>query len=384
MSELQDIQVKARNLPLVAASFVVFGLYWGSWVVAAADVERELGFSHGKLGLLLSISLAGAAFTNAVGGVLTERRGTAHVLAGALAVWGSLIFVATFVHGALLFGVLLVAIVTVGGLYDVVINVAATAALADRPGALVRFHAFFNGAAAAGAAITATLISKGFSWRGTWSIIGVLAWIVAALCVRATLPAGDAGERLPLTGAISLLRRERLVLIAVAFAAAAMVENGTELWGVVLLRTHLPRGLLVGGTSAVAGYLVAAAARVFIGPVAGRRSAAHGVVAGTLAAAAGIVALSLAREAWLAGAGLVLAAGGVSLCWPLLLAHASGGRARPGAIVGGVTAVGYLGFVVGPALVGLVADATGLRSAILILCAAALYVAVSVRVTARR
>lgn len=64
------------------------------------------------------------------------------------------------------------------------------------------------------------------------------------------------------------------------------------------------------------------------------------------------------------------------MCWPLLLAHASEGRARPAAIVGSVTAVGYLGFVAGPTIVGWVAAAFGLRAGLLLLAVAAAFVAI--------
>jgi MFS family permease len=127
--------------------------------------------------------------------------------------------------------------------------------------------------------------------------------------------------------------------------------------------------------SAVAGYLVAAGARVVFGPAAGRRGAARGVTLGAGVAVAGILLLGLAPTDWLSGAGLVLAAGGISMCWPLLLAHASDGRARPAAIVGSVTAVGYLGFVLGPTVVGWVAAAFGLRAGLLLLAGAAAFVA---------
>jgi len=392
VSGLQDVQVKPRGLALVAISFCLFGLYWGSWIVAAANVEHELGLSHATLGLLLSTALAGAAVTNIVGGALTERRGTAHVLAVTIAVWGALIIAASFARNGVAFALALIAIVTIGGLLDVVMNVAATAALADRPGSLVRFHAFFNGSAAVGAAATGALLANHLSWRWTWTVDGVVALVVAGLASRASLPASGAGEHVPLTNALTFLRREGLILIAVAFALAAIVENGTELWGVLLLRTRLSSGLLVGATSAVAGYAIAATARVVIGPIAGRRGASRGVILGTVAAACGLVVLAVARQPWLLGAGLVLAAGGVSMCWPLLLAYASttaqrsgaaARSARPGAVVGGVTAVGYLGFVIGPAIVGAVADRAGLSVGVLVLAGAAVYVAASVRFSER-
>jgi MFS family permease len=46
-------------------------------------------------------------------------------------------------------------------------------------------------------------------------------------------------------------------------------------------------------------------------------------------------------------------------------------------VVGAVSTVGYLGFVVGPSLVGFVADRAGLRWGLVMLAAAAMLVAVA-------
>src|SRR4051812_36101117 len=51
----------------ITAAFVLFGVYWGSWAVSAADVERTLGLSHAQFGLVLSAGLGGAAVANGVG-----------------------------------------------------------------------------------------------------------------------------------------------------------------------------------------------------------------------------------------------------------------------------------------------------------------------------
>src|SRR5262249_21726414 len=71
----------------VAAAFVVFGVFWGGWAVAVADIEHELHFSHARFGLLLSAALAAAGVANALGGALAERHGTGRLLAVSLAVW---------------------------------------------------------------------------------------------------------------------------------------------------------------------------------------------------------------------------------------------------------------------------------------------------------
>lgn len=372
----------SARLGAVAAVFLIFGSFWGSWSVAAADIERELGISHGVFGLLFSAALAGASVANALGGALAERHGPGRVLSVALVAWGLVTALVIALPVPALFAVILVGTVTIAGFVDVVMNVAATGVLADRPGALVRFHALFNAGAAVGAAITGTLVGLELSWRWSWALVAAGALVIAPLARRFDAPpsaAAAAAQERSLAAVLRLLRREHLVAVAVAFAIAAMVEGGIELWGVLFLRTTLPRGLAIGTVSAVIGYSIAATARVLVGPAAGRRGAAPGVAAGAGIAAVGLVILAVVEVPVVAGAGLVLAAGGISMCWPLMLAHASAGRERAGAIVGGVSSIGYLGFVFGPMLVGWLSAAVGLRGGLLFLAAAAVAVATMAR-----
>lgn len=361
----------------VAGAFVLLGGFWGAWAVAAADVERGFGLSHGRFGALLSASLAAAAAANAVGGALAERHGTQRTLCVALALWGAALVAGAAAPSFASFAAALVAVIAAGGVIDVTMNVAATSGLGSDAGAMVRFHAFFNTGGAAGAAAAGLLAASGVSWRWAWGVIAALAFTLASVLARRDLPAAGPGEQVPLAGALSLLRRENLILVALAFAVGSLVEGGVELWGVLFLRTTFPSGLAVGATSAVLGYLVAASARAFLGGLAGRSGAARGVTLGAGTAAVGVVVLAVADPPVVAGAGLVLAAGGISMCWPLLLSLVAAERGRPGPAIGAVTAVGYLGFVIGPTVVGWLAGALGLRVGLLVLAVAAVFVAVS-------
>lgn len=363
------------NLRPIGWVFVLFGIFWGGWAVAAVDVERSLHLSTGGFGLLLSLALVGAATSNAVGGPLCERFGTGRVLGSALLAWSVFLALGAVVQVPVAMELLIIVMVATAGLIDIAINVAATAALADRPGRLVAFHARFNGGAAAGAALTGVLLGVGASWRWLWIGVAVVALGLGVVCGRARLPAGDPGDQVPLGGTFALLRRQRLLLVAGAFALAAMVEGGIELWGVLFLRTYLSSGVLIGAGGAVLGYSVAALARFTLGPTVGSKGSGRGVMLGAGAAAVGVAVLATAGTAVFAAIGLVLAAGGISMCWPLLLAQAGAGRSRAGAVVGAVSAVGYLGLVMGPAVVGWVAEAIGLRAALGVLGAAAVIVA---------
>ncbi len=360
----------------VAWVFVLFGVFWGSWAVAAIELEQALHLSNGGFGLLLSLALVGAAVTNAVGGALCQRFGTGRVLGWSLVGWALLLSLGAAARISLVLGLLIIVMVAIAGLIDVAINISATAALADQPGRLVAFHARFNAGAAVGAALTGLLLGVGASWRWMWLAVAIVSVVLAMVCYRAPLPASEPGDHVPLGGAFSLLRRERLLVLASAFALAAMVEGGIELWGVLFLRTHLASGLLIGAGGAVLGYTIAAVARYTLGPIVGGRGSDRGVTIGAGAAALGVAILATAPTAVTAAVGLVVAAGGISMCWPLLLARVGGDRPRASAVVGAVTAVGYLGLVIGPALVGWVAEAVGLRAALGFLAVAALVVAV--------
>lgn len=367
----------------MSAAFFVFGVFWGGWAVATLDVERSLHLSNAGFGALISVALLGASAGNAAGGPASERWGSARVLSLALTAWGALLVVGSAVHQVTALSAVMAATIATGGLIDVSMNVAASATLAATPGYLVRFHGRFNFGAAAGAALIGVLDGAGDGWRPAWTAIGIAALVLAALCTRSAMPAAAPGDAVPLAGAFSVLRAERLVPIALAFALSAMVEGGVELWGVLYLRTRLASGLLIGAGGAVLAYLVAGVARTVLGERAGRRGPAIGILVGAGTAAAGTALLAGSPLAALAAAGLVVASGGISMCWPLFIARAAAGRDRPGAGVGALSAFGYLGLVAGPGLVGVFSRLVGLRWGLAGLAAAAVVVAAVPLLTAR-
>jgi MFS family permease len=360
----------------VGALFLVFGTFWGAWAVSVADIKRSLDLSTTTFGILLSIALLGAAVTNNVAGVMAERHGTGRALVVTTLAWSALLAVAAACTVRAVFVPVFVVLVAAGGAVDVVMNIAATAALGSAPGRLVRFHALFNAGAVVGALGMGVVLRAGGSWRIAWPAIAVAGVAAAVAAARREVPGGASGAH-TLRRGIATVWREGLVAIAVVFALAAMVEGGVDTWGVLYLREHLASGLLVGTAAYVLGQSVATSARVLLGPAAGALGAIRGVAVGGLTAAGGLGLMVATSHPAAGAAGLVLAAGGISVCWPLLLAHATRATAEPGLVVGGVTSVGYLGFVLGPALVGGVAGHYGLAGALVILVGAALAVGVT-------
>src|SRR5262249_62347414 len=122
-------------------------------------------------------------------------------------------------------------------------NVAATAALGDQPGRLVRFHGLFNAGVVAGALSVGIVLRSGVSWRWIWLATALAAFVLAQWCQRVPIPAGAVGERRGLLDAIGTVRREGLVLLAGVFATAAGGAGGGGAWGVLFLRGELASGV---------------------------------------------------------------------------------------------------------------------------------------------
>jgi predicted MFS family arabinose efflux permease len=107
---------------------------------------------------------------------------------------------------------------------------------------------------------------------------------------------------------------------------------------------------------------------------------------GATLGAAGTLLGALAPGAALALAGIVVAGAGISICAPVLFSIAGRGadEALRGAAISIVTTIAYLGFLVGPASVGLLASATALRTSLAAVAAVALALALLARASAPR
>ena len=381
-----------QTLRPVRWTFFVFGAFWGTWAVAAADVERGSHLSAGGLGVVLSASVGtGGVLAVGVGG-LAGRWGARRLLASTLVPWGVGSLAAATVGGRIAFLAVFALAMMLAGLVDMAMNTAAAAGLVGQPGRMVRFHALFNGGALAGAAATGGLLRAGLSWRWSWAVVGAGALVLAVVVQGAAIPGAPSsagGGRSTFLRSVREVRAHGLVVLAVAFAAAAVVEGGIDTWGVLYLRTQLAAGVLLGAGAYALGQAVAVSTRGVGGPLIGRLGARRGLILGAATAAGGLALEAGTGHAAVAALGLLVAAGGISLCWPLVIASVAQASSPPQpavraagvpapsplpgtpepatALVGAFTGAGYMGWVVAPVIVGSVADAAGLAAGLFLL-----------------
>lgn len=358
----------------VRLGFAVFGAFWGTWAVATLDIQAFLGLSDVGLGVLVASTVLGTSVANVAGGALAERHGAGRATTAALAVWGALLVAAAGVPWPDAWMALFLAVVAAGGLLDVVLNIASTGALQDRPGPLLRVHASYNLGTIAGAGATGVALAALGTWRWPMLLVGSAALVLAVglRTGRLTIPAVTSQEHARLGEALSELRRSGLVPLAVVFALGAMVEGGIGTFGVLYLRDHLDVAVLAGAGAYVVGQALATTTRYALGSdAAGRHLGGPNPARMGLAVAGFGLALEAATDVpAVAAVGLAVASIGAATYWPLLSAVATRASERPGLAVGGVSAAGYLGFLAGPPIVGAVAEGATLRAGVLVLAVA--------------
>ena len=364
----------------VVATFVTFGLFWGSWAVMIFNIQHTFALSDSELGVVLALAIAVAGASSAVMAHLANRVGARRLMWVALLAWSVLLVILSAVHQRWAFVVALVAVEIAGGSIDTAMNAEASHRLMGNPAGLVRFHALFNIGAIMGAAGAGIVLHAGISWRWIWPAVAVVALVVGGWTF--TTDSGQAiGDPDPVGHAervhpVQRIRRDGLLILLVVFALAEVTEGGVDTWGVLYLRNHLATGVLLGAGAYVVGQVVAATTRGAGGGLVGRLSARRGLVVGGCVAGGGILLESLSPLSGVAALGLALGAGGASLFWPLVMSNVSRLASQVVSAVGTFTAAGYIGWVAGAPLVGWVSQAYGPQRGLQVLALAAFAVAI--------
>jgi MFS family permease len=349
-------------------AFAAFGSLWGAWGAALPAVRDAAGVSEGQLGTALLCIGAGALPAMLLTGRAVDRFG-GRVVAITLVLMASCgMAVATAARSGASLAVLLLLLGATSGAADVGNNAVAGAAerIAGRA-VVTRAHGVFSAGV-----VVASLVTGGIEAAGLPVVVAFGLVLAASLVAgRALWPVRlTAGMGEPAPVAVPGRRSASWVLPLVAAGAVAAlalaVENAHQSWGAVFLADQLSVG---SGLTAVAPAVfagVTAATRFAVG-ASERLPAGALLTAGAVAAAAGSALLARSSTPVAALAGMALAAAGTSVLFPTLLRATLHG-VRPevrGRATSAVATTAYLGFVLGPVYVGGLADAAGLRSAVL-------------------
>jgi MFS transporter len=347
----------------VLGGFAAFGVFWGVWGAALPALQSHAGVDDGQLGVALLCIGAGALLSMRLAGTLVDRWGAA-ALPITMAAFGAAAALPGLATSAVGLSAMLLALGACSGAVDVAINAEGTRSetATGRP-ILSLAHGTFSACVVAGSLATGALRAAG---AGAELVLGLVGGVVVAVAIGLWwAPAAGDGLIGPTRASLRHLPRILVVLGALC-ALAFFVENAWQSWGAVHLESDLDASPALASLAPALFAGAAAASRLGGHALVGRFDEIAIMRVGATAGAAGTLVAATAPVAALALVGIVIAGAGISICAPILfsLAGRSADDAVRGAAVSIVTTIAYLGFLIGPAVVGLLADATTLRAAL--------------------
>ncbi len=350
-----------RTLLLTMLVFALQPLPFGAWLALIPHVKEQLMLNKAQLAVALLGMPLGVAPGLQVAGWLTGRFGPRRVLAASYPILAAVICLPLLATSLWSLFAALVATGCVFALSQVGLNVYA-GRLEKQRGIVVmsRCHGFW-----ALGVMTGSLLLASLAALPPIAAMGLIAVPSAALGVWAALSlvrlAGQEGGSAPPRRALRDIPN-RLWLIAVCTLAVSMTEGAMSDWAAVYLAERLPEGAERAGiaVSIFAGCLAAGrfagdAGKVWLGVVLLARLA---IVLAIIGLALLIVPLPL----WTSYLGFALVGLGVSVGFPLGVSAAAGiDDSYEGPNIAIVSTVTMLGFLVGPPMIGSLAELFSLR-----------------------
>ncbi|MCH0542766.1 MFS transporter [Streptomyces sp. MUM 203J] len=349
--------------------FALDGFLFAGWVVRIPAIKHQTGASESELGLALLGVSAGAVVTMTLTGRLCRRFGSHPVTVGSAVLLCLAIALPPLTRSVLALGLVLLVFGTAYGAINVAMNSAAVDLVAAlRRPVMPSFHAAFSLGGMLGAGLGG-LVAGGLSPAAHLLGLTAAGLLLTAFAGPALLrhPSPAPPETLPAAarpGPRRLDRRSRrlVTVFGVIALCTAYGEGALADWGAL----HLAEDLHAHPGLAAAGYALFALAMT-AGRLSGtamleRLGQTRTLVAGGTAAALGMLLGALAPTVWLALLGFVVTGLGLANIFPVAVdrAGALGGPAG----VAAASTLGYGGMLLGPPVIGFVADWSSLPLAL--------------------
>jgi MFS family permease len=346
----------------IRAVYFMAGIGISAWAITVPFTKIRFGLNDATLGLILLAPGIGGILAMPLGGLGVAKFGSRAVLLVAGLIFGVVMPLLTLAPSPLLFTILLFIFGVFFAVIEVAMNAQAVTTEARSGGLLMSsFHAMFSIGTLAVAVITSLLLKLGAS-NGVCAVLCGAAILAIVSQYRLLQPKCD---DMPAAGpAFALPNRDTLLLGIVCFACF-LTEGAVTDWSTIFLRfsRHIPLSLAFYG---YAGFALAMAVTRLAGDATAQRFGKARVMRiGSLLAGGGMLLVVLTPYEITDVIGFALVGAGTANITPLIFSAASRVPGMSHTLsVPAVLTLGYAGFLIGPVIIGFVANATSLGAAL--------------------
>ena len=347
----------------VFGAFFIYSFCMGSLYPRLPAIQETMGVGEGALGLALIGAAFGTLISLTFAGPIIERIGYRRTLLTAIPLLSVFYAVAVWEQRPLAFFLLLTPVGITIGCIEIIINLEADRvehAIGRR--IMNRAHAFWSFGFFSAGMVGSFVAQTGLSPQLHLAIMIPIVTIISLTLLGRYQPAEhrsggstDAAPRFARpTGAI-------MVLVGVCLSAMILEGAGID-WSAIYMRDIFSAAPFWAGFAVALGAGAQAATRFFADSFVERWSPA--VVARGLLAISGIGALIVffTQVWWLAYIGFAMIGVGTSALFPLAMSAAAQRTDRPAAVnVAALAQISFVSFLLGPPLLGYIAEHFGIR-----------------------
>ena len=358
---------KKNNLPRLAISIYFFfsGLVFSSWVSRIPHIKDEFGFNEAELGGILFMLPLGSLAALPISGWLVQKFSSRVIGLLSILFYTVLLYGIAAAEQVFQLSVTLFLFGVVGNFCNIALN-AQGLSIQERINKpiLSSLHAMWSLGAFVAAAISGWSMKMGYSTDLHFLLVAVLASFVALVLVYLFVDdVGSDGREQK----IFVLPNRSLLLLGVICFCVAMTEGAMADWSSLYYR-QVANEMHNVSTAGYTAFAFCMATGRFVGDFFIHRFGHSRVLKfnGGLILTGIVLALTVSVPAVVI-LGFALVGFGVSSGIPIVyMLSAKNKTMAPAAALAAVSSLGFTGFLIGPPIIGFIAQLTGLRYALTI------------------
>lgn len=351
-----------RNRIRIAVSLFYFcqGLAFASWASRIPIIKERLALTEAQLGTILLMLPVGQLLTMALSGKLVTKYGSSKVLRVVAIIYAMILCTIGLANNAYQLAAILLAFGVAGNMCNIAVNTQGVAAEGIfKKSIMSSFHGAWSIAGFTGALIGLLTMNIGIDTTTHFIIIFVLIVINTVINYRFLVP-GKA-KQTEKTSFFSKPEKSLVQLGIIGFFSMA-TEGAMFDWSGVYFKeiVHAPENLIIVG---YASFMITMATGRFVGDFIISRIGRKKTLQGSgLLMFAGMMGSVIFPDFWLCTIAFMLVGIGVACNVPTVYSLAGKSTKVPsGVALAMVSSISFLGFLMGPPLIGYIAELFSLR-----------------------
>jgi MFS family permease len=350
----------------VGAMFFMTGLCFASWASRIATIQQNLNLSDAALGGVLFAMPVGLMCSLPFSGWIITKIGSRKLLIGALIVYSGCLVTLGLAQNTFQLIICLLLFGFASNAVNISVNTQAVAAekLYQKP-ILASFHGIWSLAGFTGAGIGTFMIGKNIIPFYHFGIVFIL--IIATIALVSGYLKND---KVTSSGPAFVMPDSSLIKLGVIAFCSLICEGAMFDWSVI----YFKKVVLAHGAWMGAGYtafmLTMASGRFVADWFAHRFGLKRTLQISGVLTATGLLVAVIFPYLFTALAGFLLVGFGVSSVVPLV--YSAAGRSKtmsPGVALAAVSTIGFMGFLIGPPVIGFIAGLASLRASFTLIAA---------------